>query len=103
MQRSPHTWNAVAPWVQVDDIQTKKTAYMGISTTSTVYAAELRGMELAFQIALDIHTKTNTPDKCVIFIDSQAAIQAMANPKCPSGQYILAEAIHALDKLHEQG
>jgi ribonuclease HI len=94
---------AVAPWVHIEEVQTKRTAYMGISTTSTVYAAELRGMELAFQIALDIYTKTNTPDKCVIFADSQAAIQAMANPKCPSGQYILAEAIQALDKLRERG
>jgi ribonuclease HI len=86
-----------------ESYSTKRRAYMGKSTTSNIYAAELRGIEMAFQIALDICASTNTPDSCVVFTDSQAAIRAIANPKTQSGQYILIEAIQALDKLRDQG
>jgi ribonuclease HI len=86
-----------------ESYRTRRMVYMGKSTTSNIYAAELRGIEMALQIALDTHASTNTPRSCVIFTDNQAVIRTIANPKTQSGQYILIEAIQALDKLRNQG
>ena len=59
---------AIAPALRGS--RSKRTEYMGTATTSTVYAAELRGIELAFQIVLDVHETTNAPGKCTVFTDN---------------------------------
>jgi ribonuclease HI len=47
-----------------------RTAYMGNSETSTVYAAELQGIKLALEIAVEDKERGNKREKVVVFTDN---------------------------------
>ena len=59
---------------------------MGTNQVSTVYAGELRGLQLALDLALK-HSLIIR--RLTIFTDNQAAIQAVTKPRNHSGQYLV--------------
>jgi ribonuclease HI len=57
---------------------------------STVYVAELNGIEMAIaKFVEQQQNNNNRPTKLIIFSDCQAAIQAVQNLKRSSGQFVL--------------
>jgi ribonuclease HI len=79
-----------------------RTSYMGDENVSTVYAAELQGIALALQIALDAMGEQQRRDKVCIYTDNQAAIRSVAKPKGKSGAYLLHKIARLIDDLHQQ-
>lgn len=75
-----------------------KSRYLGDNTQSTVYAAELAGIELALRIAQELEGC----NRITIFTDNQAVVQAIINPKITSGQYITSRAINGLNEQGER-
>ncbi|KAJ9481215.1 hypothetical protein VN97_g12279 [Penicillium thymicola] len=67
---------------------TSQRRYLGTDSQSTVYAAELSGIEMALAKTRNINGQP-TAREVIIFSDSQAVIQAVQNPQRPSGQYVL--------------
>ncbi|KAF4759760.1 hypothetical protein HAV15_008248 [Penicillium sp. str.  len=59
---------------------------------STVYAAELRIIEMALEVVLESTEPWDKQAKngAVIFVESQAALKALRRPRTPSGQVYLA-------------
>jgi ribonuclease HI len=83
---------AVAPLLG----RAKKT-FMGDDHTSTVYAAELKGIYLALKIAQQ--EIGDSRREILIYTDNQAAIQIIEKPRCRSGSYLLTEIIDLLEEL----
>lgn len=75
------------------------TRYLGDNTQSTVYSAELVGIELALQIAQELEGCNGV----TIFTDNQAAIQAIAHPAISSGQYITHRVIREIERARRKG
>ncbi|KAJ6136655.1 hypothetical protein N7512_001815, partial [Penicillium capsulatum] len=79
---------------------------MGTEYTATVYAAQLRGTEMAMEIVwrkLNSHGKPLDRRSVTVFTDSLVAPKAMIKLKMPSGQIFLPHMLYVLRKLEEQG
>ena len=68
--------------LQTGKVQRK---FLGTEAESTVYAAELRGLQMA------LVTAASCQRQVAVFVDSQAAIKAAQNPGRPSGQFLLRQ------------
>lgn len=60
---------------------------IGDNDTSTIYAAELRGIEIALNSTLDSLEQwaEQVKNGLIILVDSQAALKALRQPRMPSG------------------
>jgi ribonuclease HI len=78
---------------------------MGDDDTSTVYAAELHGIEMALTLPSESTESWATRGKkgLVIFTDSQAALKALRRPRMPSGQVYLAGCLDLIRQLGAKG
>lgn len=84
---------AVSPTIGLE-----RWAYMGDATTSTVHVAELYGIKMAIELALEDAAHGNTRDKIIIFTDNQAAIRMTYNPVGKSGAYVVQDIIDLIDQ-----
>ncbi|KAJ5337518.1 hypothetical protein MYU51_020339 [Penicillium brevicompactum] len=78
---------------------------MGDDNTSTVYAAELRTIEMALESILTSNEPWTRQAKngLVIFADSQAALKALRRPRMPSGQVYMAGCLDLIHQFAERG
>lgn len=78
---------------------------IGDDSTSTVYAAEVRAIEMALAMVLESTEPWAKQAKngVVIFVDSQAALRALGRPRMPSGQVYLAGCLDLIRQLAGKG
>lgn len=73
---------------------------MGTDDLSTVYAAELRAIEMVLDL---VRTKVPSEERLdngvTIFADSQAALKALRRPRMPSGQVYLTGCLDLINWL----
>ncbi|KAG0157845.1 hypothetical protein PDIDSM_5356 [Penicillium digitatum] len=80
---------------------------MGTDDDATVYAAELRAIEMALEVIKERFNDDNEWRDClaksgvVIFTDNQATLRAIQNPRMPSGQVYLEGCGTTLGPAHE--
>ena len=82
--------------------QTRST-YMGTDAISTVYAAELQGINLALSMAQTMTDSSPSNRSIAIWTDNQAAIRSLVRPEGRSGAYILQHLAQRVEALQSQG
>ena len=70
--------------------------HLGADANYNVYAAEVAGLQLAAKMA---HSSPTSFTKCVIYVDSQAAIKGLNKPSKQSGQEFLISTITEIQAL----
>ena len=81
-----------------------RVCYMGTEEMTTVFGAELQGIIMATDMTRTIkETRKQDLWAVNIYVDNQAAIQAVANPGRQSGQYLLREVVQGINRLREAG
>ena len=78
-------------------------AYVGPESASTVYAAELQGINLALQIAVVEVKEGNRTCGIEIFTDNQAAIRSLSRAEGKSGACILKDILVMFQELQQAG
>ena len=78
-------------------------AYMGRDATSTVYVAELHGINLALTMAAVEVDASAYQRHITIFADNQAAIRSLTRPEGRWGAYILKQIAARIESLQEKG
>jgi ribonuclease HI len=75
-----------------------KEEYIDTDDIYNIYAAELTAIRMAITTFQEMMDKYNN---IYIFMDNQAAIQAIDTPTRQSGQYIIEEILDTIEKIHE--
>jgi hypothetical protein len=76
-----------------------RNSYMGTDATSTVYAAELQGINLALTIATAEVNASAFKRHINIFANNQAAIHSLTRPEGRLGAYILKQIAARVESL----
>jgi ribonuclease HI len=76
---------------------------MGTAETSTIYAAELQGINLALEMACTSTVAGNGHKRITVFTDNQAAIRSLTRPEGKSAAYIVRQIVRKVEQLRKTG